>query len=150
MDKDNIKCLSKMKQESLGARGGCSRDILSCHCARGSPIPFIASWQVGKYRVSLFLKKHYFSMNTSLTLSQLGCLTLGTSQSPLRAHSWDKDSNTELCRISSTSEWVTEPQVLWVVSHKLWCRAQLWISAFLVTGPTFALSRGDGRFVCPT
>lgn len=49
-------------------------------------------------------------MNTSLTLSQLGCLTLGTSQCPLRIHSWDKDSNTELCRISSVSEWVTELQ----------------------------------------
>ena len=57
MDNNYIKCLCKMKKETLGATEGCSRDILSSDCAWGGTIPFTASWQAGKYRICTFSEK---------------------------------------------------------------------------------------------
>lgn len=52
-----IKCLCKIKEETLGAAEGCSRDILSSDCAWRGTIPLTASWQAGKYRICTFSEK---------------------------------------------------------------------------------------------
>lgn len=90
---------------------------------------------------ALFQKNHWFSMSISLALSWLVCFSLGSTQCPLQAHSWDKDSKTELCRIFSPSGWEGQPHAVVLGSGKN--------SPSLLIYPTLLLKRHDSRFGCP-